>query len=116
MNYIKRFLIGSSFPVFIYFFLKVQTIPNSIKNYTYEQYTIIAPFYLGLMNVMAGFLNKRYRYLLIGVISPTIVFLYAYMNKSYNFTNKEWRNYFVRIYMTHLIIFNVIVKNLSQMV
>ncbi len=109
---LKRFIIGSSFPVFVSFFLKVQTIPDSIKNYTYQQYTIIAPIYLGFMNVLAGFFNKKYRYLLIGIISPTGVCLYSYMNKTYNFNNKEWINYFIRIYIKHFITFNIIIKNL----
>ena len=107
-NIIKRFIVGSSFPVFIYFFFRVRLIS---KNYKYEDYSIIAPFYLGIMNIIAG----KIGYINVGILSPLIVISFAYLTKSYNFNKKEWIEYSIRIIITHFIMFNLIVKNLQSL-
>lgn len=122
-NYLKDFIIGSSFPVFILFFIIVANIKN--KNYSYEKYSIIAPLYLGLMNVLSGELQKKYnlsdknRYLYISLISATIVVLYAYFSGSYRYSynySYYWILYILIVFSLHLFVFNVIVYNLNKII
>jgi hypothetical protein len=118
--YLKSFVIGSSWFVFILFFLSVMKIKN--KNYSYELYTIIAPFYLGLMNMLSLYLANKYklslrqRFLLIGIISPLIVIIFAKLSNSYNYTSKKWYEYYVYIIVKHMLIFNIIIYYLTIMI
>ena len=107
---LKEFIFGSSFLVLFPFYLTVQNIPNTIKNYKYEDYTIIAPIYLGIMNILSKYLGKN----IIGILSPTIVFLFSFTTNKYNFTKKQWIKYYFRILIRHYITFNVIIKYLES--
>lgn len=119
MSALKSFVIGSSFPVFILFFLAVRNISNDTKNYSYDDYTIVAPIYLGTMNVISLYLSNylnlslRERYLLIGIISPIIVIVFGRLINSYNYTNEEWLKYSIRLIIKHFTIYNVIMYNLE---
>ncbi|HLX54132.1 MAG TPA: hypothetical protein VKR58_09330 [Aquella sp.] len=120
MSYLRSFVIGSSFFVFIWFFLVVRNISSSIKNYTYDDYTLVAPIYLGMMNVLSLYiahqfdLSLRMRYVVIGIISPLIVIIFARWMKTYNFTNAEWNKYSLMLIMQHFLIFNLIVYYLEK--
>ena len=86
---LKAFIIGSSFFAFILFFLGFGSIQhqvnknNCVEKYiginTYGAYTIIVPFYLGLMSAIAIYIQDRYdmsirkAFFLIGIISAIIV-------------------------------------------
>lgn len=113
MDYLKSFIVGSSFPVFIFFFLSVMNLPH--KNYSYEFYTIIAPLYLGTMNMLSLYLaryyklNLRERYLLIGILSPLIVISAVFLTGAYPFNSVSKLHYMLRIIMIHFIIFNFVV-------
>lgn len=119
MGYLKSFIIGSSWFVFVLFFISVMKISNKIKNYSYESYTIIAPLYLGLMNAFSLYLARtfnltlRQRYILIGLISPIIVIIFARITNSYNFSPNQWYSYYLRITIKHFLIFNIIVYYLE---
>ena len=116
-NYLRDFIIGSSWPVFILFFLSVMNI--TAKNYTYDFYTVVAPVYLGLMNVLANFLQEKYqltsreKYWLIGIISPLTVIAIAYFGNAYPYTPVQWDQYMVRIIFNHFLAFNVIIYHLD---
>jgi hypothetical protein len=119
IEYILRdFVIGSSFLVVLPFYLVVKNLVN--KNYRYDDYTLIAPVYLGLMNVLSGVLQRTYnlsdreRYLLISLISPLFVFIFAYCRKTYNYTPKQWRSYAVRITINHFLVYNIIMYYLNK--
>jgi len=119
-NYLRSFVIGSSLPVFFLFFYKVAHISNTIKNYPYTQYSLIAPLYFGIMNAISLFIATRYsltlrqRLLLIGAISPIIVISLAKIINSYNFTNEEWIRYAIRVIIKHILVFNVIIYALEK--
>lgn len=115
MSLLKSFIIGSSLPTTLHFLLKVMSIPENKLNYTYKEYSIIAPLYLGLMNAISLSLQKRYRwtikqrFLYISIISGIFVFCFAKINKSYNFNDKEWFMYGLRILAKHFITYNLII-------
>lgn len=116
-DYIKSFVIGSSFPVFLLFFLSVAKIQ---KNYTYENYSLIAPFYLGFMNVVSLYiarqwkLSLRQRFMVIGVISPLLVITFAFLTKAYTKTTGQWLAYATYLFAKHFFIFNIIVYHLEK--
>ena len=119
-EYIRPFVIGSSFPVFIQFFANVMKIDDKIKNYSYEKYSILAPLYLGLMNVVSLYLAKQFdldlrqRMLYIGIISGIMVCVIAKLTNSYNFTKREWICYFIRIITKHIFTYSTIVYLLES--
>ena len=113
MNSLRSFVIGSSLPVVVYFFLRVAKIPKDVRNYSYEQYTIIAPLYFGLMNMISLYVFSSSkpnieRFATFGLLSGLIVFSVARSLKSYNMSSEEWTRYAFRILMTHILAWMVI--------
>lgn len=112
---LKQFVVGSSAFVFLPFFGTVMNIDKKDKNYSYALYTIAAPLYLGLINVLGSILFKgQYRYLLTGLISGIIVAIAATLLNSYNFTKREWNEYYIRIIIRHILTFGIIVNILEN--
>ena len=62
MKYLKQFVIGSSYLVFAPFFYAVEN-NQPKKTYDYYNYTLIAPIWFGVWNVLSlilsDFLNKK---------------------------------------------------------
>lgn len=117
-EYIKSFVIGSSFPVVVLFFLIVANIK---RNYSYEFYSLLAPLYLGLMNALSLFFAKKWnmtlkeRYTFIGLFSPLIVATFAFFTKAYTKTADEWFFYSLNLLVQHFFVFNIIVYNLEKL-
>ena len=80
---------------------------------------MIAPVYLGLMNMLSLCIARKYnlslrmRYLIIGILSPLIIIAIATSQGAYNFTDKEWARYAMRVIIEHFFVFNVIVYSLE---
>ena len=114
-DYLKSFIIGSSLPVFITFFLSVAKINNNIKNYSYKSYTIISPLYFGIVNMLSLYYLKNYdRFIFTGLISPLIVIIFAKSFNSYNFSFNEWLYYSLKIIIKHFIIWNLVIRYLEK--
>lgn len=116
-EYLQAFVIGSSLAVFASFFIGAGTIQN--KNYSYPIYTLIAPLYLGLANMVGLYLATRFgwndtqRFVTIGLISGIMVAIFATLVGAYPFTRREWLRYYVVLISQHLITFAVIVRMLT---
>jgi len=120
-SYLRAFVIASTIIVVFPHYLVVSSLDKSKINYTYEYYSFIAPIYYGLMNMLSLYLaiklnlNDRQRYILIGILSPIIVFLYSYNFKTYDYnTNKRWLIYFIGIFVQHFLIWNIVVYLLNK--
>ena len=119
MKYLKQFLIGSSFPVFIIHFLSVRFY-RSKKNYKYEDYTLIAPPYLGLLNVLFFYLSQKYdwsmeiRFKKLSTYGSIFMMFLSYINKTYKFNQDEWIKYFISIYLIYYFTWNYIVYNIEK--
>ncbi len=119
MEYLKAFVLGSSYLVFLPFFYTVKN-SKSKQNYTYYQYTLVAPVWLGLWNVVSLIianhfgLTKRLRFLIVSILSSLSIMCIAYFFKTYNFTNKEWKNYFFYIFIKYLLLWNIVVFYLDK--
>lgn len=118
-NILKEFIVGSSYFVVLPFYISVMNLQSSTKNYSYEKYTLLAPVYLGFMNIISGILQRKFnltdrkRYVLIGLVSPIIVIAFAKFTDSYNFNKEEWINYSLKLIAKHFLIFNFVVYYLN---
>jgi len=122
-QYLRAFVIGSSFFVFIPYFIAVKSFDKKLVNYTYENYTLYAPIGLGLYNVLSLYiankfsLTKRNRFLLISILAPTLVALTVYFLKAYNYsTVHQWFNHIWKLYLMYFVIFNFVVYYLDKYV
>ena len=113
----KSFIIGSSFLVFVHFFVSVQLLDPKIVNFDYKTYTLIAPLYLGFMNMIGGSLFQGSgRYLWTGILSGLIVASVARMVGSYNYDENRWLEYSIYIILKHIVTFHVIIGTLSKFI
>jgi len=119
-EYVKDFIIGSSWPVFILYFYGVSKFPDNIKNYSYTKYTFIAPLILGLFNVMGHImanafgLSRTQRFVLTGIVSAICVASFITLFKMYNFsTQDEWITQYITLLIIYIFVFAIIVNNLD---
>jgi hypothetical protein len=120
-QYLRAFVIGSSFFVFIPYFIAVRSFDKKLLNYNYENYTLFAPIGLGLYNVFSLYiankfnLTKRNRFLFISILAPTLVVFNVYFLKAYNYTSiQQWFNHIWKLYLLYFIVFNFIVYYLDK--
>jgi drug/metabolite transporter superfamily protein YnfA len=122
MEYLRAFVIGSSFLVFFPHFLAVAGLDERKLNYTYKQYTFVAPVYYGLLNMISLFiaisfgLSSRQRYLLVGSLSPLIVVAFSYSFQTYDYEGREWLTYGAGLFVKHFLIWNIVVFLLDKYV
>ena len=106
---LKAFVIGSSWPIFIpYFYFVAQ---SKDKNFKYTDYSMIAPLYFGIMNVLSLFVSKdRFTGLfIISQISALMVIMLITRNKSYDFgSKKRWIQQYMLVYLAHLMSYMMI--------
>lgn len=121
-QYLRAFVIGSSSLVILPYFLVVSSFKKEKFNYDYKSYTFLAPIALGLMNVVSLLLanqfqlSKRNRFLLTSILAPTFVAMSVIFNKVYNYTQTEWINHIVKLYIFYFLIWNIVVYNLDKYV
>jgi len=123
-QYLRAFVIGSSFFVFFPYFFIVSSLKKTNVNFSYKYYTFLAPIALGLFNVLSLYLSiifnltKISRFILISLIAPTLVALTVYFFKAYNNLNtfSEWLNYLWKLYLLYFIVFNFDVYLLDKYV
>lgn len=114
-NFLRAFVIGSCIPVVFSHYYAVATANKQKLNFSYEQYTFVAPVYYGLMNMISLYiallfaLSRRQRYLVVGTISPLIVISFSLFFKTYTYENDEWLRYAIGLFLKHFLIWNVIV-------
>jgi len=121
-KYLKSFIIGSSYPVIILPFYIVSRLNSKKINYTYKSYTFIAPLYIGIMNALSLYimsvfsLSMENRYYLISIISAIIVATFATHAQAYNYNRREWALYYMRLFILHFILYNVIIYSIEKII
>jgi hypothetical protein len=120
-QYLRAFVIGSSFFVFIPYFIAVRSFDKKLLNYSYENYTLFSPIGLGLYNVLSLYISnkmnitKKYSLLLISIIAPTLVAILVYNLKLYNYTTiTQWFNHIWKLYLIYFIVFNFVLYYLDK--
>lgn len=121
-EYLRAFVIGSSWLIFLPYFFVVSRFKKEHFNFSYTPYTFLAPVSLGLMNVISLFiakhfnLSRRNRFLLISILAPTFVLASVIYFKVYNYTQEDWIIHIVSIYLFYFIVWNLIAYNLDKYV
>ena len=119
MKYLKQFVIGSSYLIvapFFYGFYKLKR-----KTYSYFNYTLVAPLWFGLWNVIsliiAEYLNLslRMRFFLVSIITYLCVMLYNLYNNVYNFTKNEWYKYYILILFAYMFTWNIMIYYIEKL-
>lgn len=111
--YIRSFIIGSSAFVVFPFYYIVGTIPQNQRNYSYRNYTFIAPLFLGTMNSLSLFMGNHYnltlrqRLFIISIISSISVIAFAYLSKSCDYAKEQWIRYAFSIIIHHFFAYNI---------
>ena len=119
MKYLKQFIIGSSYPVFVSFFYSVQNFQPK-KTYKYYDYTLVAPIWFGVWNIISLIiaekfnLSNRYRFILVSLLSCLSIMIIATKLKSYKFNKKEWKNYYLYIFVKYIIVWNLVIYNIEN--
>ena len=119
MKYLKQFVVGSSALVFLPFYYAVQN-NQPKKTYTYYKYTLIAPIWFGLWNIislmLADYFNlsPRMRFFIISVLSSLSIMTIATYFKTYNFTDTEWKKYYLYIFLKYLFVWNIVIFYLEK--
>ena len=122
-EYIRAFVIGSSFFVFLPFFYVVSHFNKKKISFTYKFYSFLAPFALGMMNVISLVIMKKLnlttgqRFLFMSIFASTCVLGVVLLLKTYNFSSKnEFINYVIGLYLMYFFVWNFIVQTLDMYV
>lgn len=122
-QYLRAFVIGSSFLVFFPFFLAVYNFNTKDINYTFSEYAFIAPFSLGVMNMSSLFitntfdLSRRLSIFIVSLIAPILVISFVKMRKLYNYKSASvWFSHIWKTFLMYLIVWNVVVYNIDKYV
>jgi hypothetical protein len=121
-TYLRAFVIGSSFFVFFLFFYSIIQIPTKKRNYHFYQYTFIAPFFLGLMNMVSLYISdvfnitRQFSLFVTSISVPFALILFAKTYNIYNFTKSEWVFYIWYVFLLYIFVFNVVVYYLDKYV
>jgi len=119
-EYLRAFVIGSSFIVFAPFFYIIFRLDPKLKNYTNTEYSFIAPLGLGLINVLSLIianvfcLSRRMRYLVASILTPVCLISVAYSLKLYNFSKKSWAGYGMNVFLIYFLVLNIVMYFLDK--
>lgn len=120
MNYLLQFIVASNIIIFIPFYNFVyKSIKEGDLNYDYYSYTILAPLYFGLFNVLGTFIQNVFelsdltKFLLIALCSYTGLMITLHRNKLYNFNKAVMSIHQINVFLNYLFVW-VIIINLIQ--
>lgn len=121
-EYLRAFVIGSSFFVFGIYFYFVSNFDPKKFHVNYISYTFFAPIVLGIMNMIALFIQKtfnlsrRNKYLIISILAPTCVLFNFYFLDVYTYTKSEWIQHIIGLYFVYFFVVNIILYSLDKYV
>lgn len=121
-EYLRAFVIGSSFYVFFLFFFFVSRFDPKKAHISYKKYTFLAPIGLGVMNMIALWmartwnLTRRMKYFVASILAPLCVLAFVYMSKTYIYTRADWIRHILGMFIVYSFVFNVILFELDSRV
>ena len=125
-DYLKAFIIGTSGIVLFQHFSLFALKDKAYSTINYYDYSIAAPLYYGLMNMLSLFIGSIFnlslevRLFIISLISIIFIvsFNYLYSRKHYkpykDYTTKEWLIYIINNGTRHIVSFNLIMYYLEK--
>ena len=97
---------------------------NQISNYsyyTYYSYTLYTPFYFGITNIISLIsanhfkLSKRMRFVVISILASIFTITIVTVNNVYKWkTTKEQLQYYVKIFISYMFVWNILVYNIDK--
>jgi len=124
MKYLREFIIGSSFPVvFLFFYYTYQHITSKDDSkykykYSYLQYTMVAPLWFGIWNIISLKIAEKYRlsvrqrFLVVSFLSILSIYLIAH--QVYNKTQEEWYVYYRNQFIRYMVTWNIIIYYINK--
>lgn len=117
------FIIGSSYLIFIGFFIFVyKKIIQKKININYFDYTLIMPLWFGLLNVLSGLIQRKFnindilRYFIISIIGLIVVVtVISYMN-IYNYNKKDFSKHIINVIITYFLIWIALVNSIQKII
>lgn len=116
MKYLKSFVLASSWLATFPFFYTVGKID---KAYSYYDYSLVAPIWLGFWNVISLLvaeyfgLSLRTRFLLLTLVTYVLSILLAKTSGAYPYNQSQWNRYYLRLFLKHFLLWNLIVYYLE---
>ena len=120
MKYLREFVIGSSWLVVVQS-LYMAAYRRKEKNWSYEDYSIVAPVWFGLWNVISLViaeyfgLNLRMRIFIVSIMSYLSILAIAKGFNKYNFTQEKWKQYYFYMLIKYLLTWNIIVYYIERL-
>ena len=117
-TYLKSFVVASSWAATFPFFYTVGKLKQ--KNYSYYQYSLIAPLWLGAWNVVSLIaanyfgLSTHLRFFLLTLLTYSLSIIIVRTTKAYHYNSQQWRDYYLRLFLKHFLLWNVIVFYLEK--
>lgn len=120
-NYLKAFVVGSSFPAVLLYFYGIQTIPQSKINP--NTYMFKAPVFLGVLNMIGLYLSNKFnltlteRYLITSLLGFSFILglLYYRGHKIYTYqTRREWIKHLILVLIAYLLTYNIIIRYIEN--
>ena len=102
MDLVKSFAIGSSAFVTLPRLIGNTYVPKEVRNYSYKEYSIVAPLYFGFMAVVANILRTQSNItlltsiIIVYIIGSIATFPIIRFIPLYNFTPEKWRLYMIK--------------------
>jgi len=119
MKYLREFIIGSSFPVVALYYYGAYY--NTKKTYDYFQYSLVAPIWFGIWNILSLIIAERFklsnrlRYFIVSILSViSIGILQQTILFPYNYTKEEWKEYYVYIFIKYMFVWNIIIYTIDK--
>ena len=119
MKYLKEFVIGTSIAVVLpFYYMDYNHQPK--KQYGYYEYSLVAPLWFGLWNIISLLiadhfnLSKRMRYLVVTLLSLSLVIFISKYFKKYDKTDEEWTNYYLKQFIKYMLVWNIVIYNLDK--
>lgn len=145
MKYLKQFVVGSCAFVFLPFFYNLNKIiekkksekldylisntdksapfwwPKEYNYYSYERYTLTAPIYFGIWNIISLIISEKFnismrnRFIIISIISSLYTMtLVTYYNMYDYKIKREYIRYYIKIFISYMIIWNIVIYNIEK--
>ena len=118
MKYLKEFIIGSSFPTMVLLYYKVYH--NKDKKFNYYDWSMKSPIFFGIFNILSLIIAEKFnlslekRLFIISIFTSLLIISTARYINNYNYTEKEWIHYYIRIFILYMITWNIIIYYITK--
>src|SRR5690349_11423528 len=122
-EYLKAFIIGSSWPTFILYFYAVSNYSETERKYSYRDYTFVAPLFLGLLNMFGLYLANKFnlsrgqRFILSGLVGAMMVSIIITLFNVYNYDSvNRWVQQYISLFIVYLVVFGIVVNLVDYLI